>query len=259
MRHLTFVCAAIWSLQGCSNESIDPRGQEAKSPDQANEQQIFEITPSTSLTTWLSALRSVSGTRLDLPRFASDVEQVVTILENSENMSRGEARNELFLRLTEGQSELVEGSMRGNLAQVILADPRGVDVAVSELPAGPLRKTCVSYLTGGSLPLETLADVYHALPESADRSRMAEWLVARTYFERGADSAIEAIRSLSLPTEQTRALEELAGQIFGAIQIGERPIPSEDIEAVKAYARSVGQEHQVRAFGRIEQLAPRNR
>lgn len=177
--------------------------------------------------------------------------QLTRDLEVEEQLSHAEALNELFITLTDNRPAETPLPIKGLFMRELLVDPDGIASILGGLPAGEFRRFCIGFIRGPNVPRQQLAGIYLAMPESADRSVIADLLVAHTFSEQGVDPALTFIHSLTSPYEREHALDALANSISSAYQFRGKITPSDDLAKVKEFAKSVGQDYPVRTLDKL--------
>lgn len=183
--------------------------------------------------------------------FEESIEHLRTLagkMADDEGISYPEALNELYLTLGNGQPPVMASSLRGLFGETMLKDPAGIESIMSELPAGDLRRVGVACIRGEALPIKTIKEVYSLMPESEDRSEIANELVTRSFLDEGVDSALTVIKTISSHHERDRALNALASCMSTSESFGGRSVNDKDVDKIKSYAKSIGQERQVKSL-----------
>lgn len=255
MKSYLIIAIFLPAILGCSKKRAYVE-QEKSLPDDCN----LSVEKEPHASPEKSKTREISKARLrrldlntpeNLENSIATLRQLTRDLEIEEQLSHPEALNELYIALTKNQETGISMSIRGIFARAILNDVEEISSIMSELPGGEMRRFCVAYIGGKGLSSKQLGDIYRAMPESADRSDIADLLVAETFFKKGVGPALGFIQALTSPYEEKQALDSLASSMATAIQIGRQITPAEDLEKVKEYAKLIGQERSVRTLEKI--------
>lgn len=200
----------------------------------------------------LTLQRAELNTSEQIDKNVEILQQFTRELEIEEQLSHAEAFNELFIDLTNNQPADSPLNVRIVFIRAFLSDSEGIASLMGELPAGEMRRLGVALIRGKGLVPEQLTKIYQAMPESADRSDIADEIVAQTLFAKGVDSALGFVQSLTSVFERENALKVLASSMATANQGSRNAMTSTDVEKVKAYAKSIGQDYPVRTLDRIQ-------
>jgi hypothetical protein len=182
---------------------------------------------------------------------ATLLRQLTRDLEIQENTSYHEALNELYIALVERQPKGISMMLKGLFYQVMLKDPEGIATVMGKLPAGDLRGVGLSFILGSGLPIQELEDVYWAMPESYDRSQIANQLVVSTYLEKSIDTSLALIQSMNISPERDGALEYLVSFLVTADLTDGKRVSKDDLEKVKSFVKLIGQERRTKILDRL--------
>jgi hypothetical protein len=255
-QNLAFLTILIGAVPACSKrEAVDeqlnhPSEERTSSVHVLPTQVIEEKTSDRTIKTELEHFDFESPESME--RNIGILLRLAKSLEAEKGLSHAEALNELYLRSSIDRSLKTRSRVRRLIDTAILKDPEGLAPFMGDLPAGELRHHFVAWIRGGGFSRQQVVDMYHAMPESADRSQVGEQVVKQTFYDQGVDSAILFIQSMTSPYERDNALNSLASSISSANLYGERKITRDDVESVIAYANSIGQDYPVRTLEKIK-------
>lgn len=248
----TILIAIFWATQGCSEKEHVRNRESGVLPKNAAVQTGNDPQQESLLQAAKLKFPELSFNNAEtFKACCASIGDYADRVADSENLTRGQALNELFLALINHENELEKTRIKAVFGQVFLEDSRGLSVTMSELPAGDLRRNCVAYIRGKGLGSETLSEIYSAMPQSADRSAISKMFVSKSYYEGGVETALISIQSLKTDDERKKALYLLTDRMSGSNANGRRKITVLEIAKVREYAKRSGYEDQLEALAGI--------
>ncbi len=155
------------------------------------------------------------------------------------NVSMGEAAVLSYESETENLSSDREiETLASSHARYLAYEADQIAIAIKHSKFGPFRKALVDLVDGqcykrdGSLMVYPLEDIYHSLPESEDRSKLAIAMVRAAYIvDEKVSSALTAINELKGNEDKSAALEAINTNVYR--QIASKSITLDELNTLK--------------------------
>lgn len=183
-------------------------------------------------------------------------------LANIKGISRIQALNELYMRMTDGIPRREHMKYYIPFEELILRDRTHVFDMVSSLPAGSLRTRSVSTLLGQDYGTEELAELCHRFPQSIDRTKILEEITWRRYRESGMDMALNGIESMETAEDRLNVTVYLATQLSGSHRLRKTEVAACDLEKLKSYSfplqSQMSEALRERVFSDLDRIVPTN-
>jgi len=236
----SLVASTVFFLSGCNE--VEHRNEESPAPpkEHVDTKQTTRRSPE---------VKSRIGSREFFEESTNRTPEKITdyVKDRADRLgvTQAEALSVVFDEIVSGQDRGRQLSVFTSFYPVIFLGESRMSELLSTMPAGDLRKLIIQGLS--QYELEEILEIYHAMPESADRTRVGTRAVTTAYFRNGFDAAVEILKSMTLRTEADAALLALVGQMDAVYRGFVPPGSSADdvethFEIVRALAKEGGPE-----------------